>query len=435
MQKILVLSVLASSLLFSQEKVDIIKQKGMAYFKANNFQLAIEEFTKIDNYNQSSNIDFYLARSYYELGMYEKALIAYERVLINEPDNKRAQLEIAQTYLMLNSLEIAKISFLELKSDPTIPQVVKDNIENRLKFIDEKTKKHFFASTLMFGWGYDDNIENNNTNKYLGFAPDYGANLENPSPYKTKSSFYETALMFNHMYKYDENIALKNSLVFYKQDFTKDQTKQLDLVSFNTTPMYQIDNISYGVTFGIDNVLYGDNRYLNNYSLTPKISYLIDDTKMYETSIKFLTKKFVQEVDEKSDSWIYEYQNKLMIQTQNYGMFDVSLTLARENKDNLQPNTNVAKDYETISLGNNYKIDKELTLNSSISYNNVNYHEENIFKSKRADDIYSLNLGLSYSYDKDLTFGLNYSYVRQDSNQTSTDYDKNTVKTSIYYSF
>ncbi len=435
MNKVLVLSALISSLLFSQENVDVIKQKGIEYYKANNFQLAIEEFTKIDDYKQSLNIDFYLARSYYALGMYEKALIAYERILINEPDNKKVQLEIAQTYLMLDSLEIAKISFLELLNDPTIPTVVKDNIENRLKFIDQKTKKHFFASTFMFGWGYDDNI--NNTTSINSF----NINVSNlglvnvPSGDRLKSSFYETALLFNHMYKYDENIALKNGLVFYKQDFTRDSNKQLDVISFNTTPMYQMGDFSYGVILGIDNILYGDNRYLNNYSLSPKLSYLIDDTKIYETSLKFLTKRFVQETDEGNNSWVYEYQNRLMFQTQNYGMFDVSLVFGRE-IDDKNIRYDVAKDYETLSLGNNYKIDKELTLNSSISFNNVNYEDKNtLFETKRADDIYSAILGLSYSYDKDLTFGLNYSYVRQDSNQIPTDYDKSTIKTSVYYSF
>ena len=55
-------------------------------------------------------------------------------------------------------------------------------------------------------------------------------------------------------------------------------------------------DISYGLIFGMDNVLYGDNQYLNNYSLTPKISYLIDPTKIYETSVKFLNKNFVKEI-------------------------------------------------------------------------------------------------------------------------------------------
>lgn len=431
MRKITLLSILTASLLFAQEDIQSIKQSGIEYFKNNNYKLAIDEFTKISDYKQSASVDFYLARSYYELGMYEKALIVYERILINEPENKRVQLEIAQCYLMLDSLEIAKVSFLELLNDSTIPQVVRENIENRLKYIDEKTKKHFFALTLMFGWGYDDNIGSNNpTSFYTKYLPEPLAGTN-----KVKSSFYETAALFNHMYKYDENLSFRNGLVFYKQDFSQDDSKQLDVISLNTAPVYQIGDFSYSLTLGIDNVLYGDNRYLNNYSLTPKVSYLIDPSKIYETGVKFLTKRFVQETDEGNNSWVYEYQNRFIYQTENYGMFDLSLALGRE-IDEKNIRYDVSKDYETLSLGNSYKIDEQFTINSSISYSNVNYKDKNpLFETKRADDIYSFILGVSYNYTKDLVLGLNYSYVNQDSNQTPSEYNKNTIKTSMYYSF
>lgn len=431
MKKIALLSVLTASILFSKENVEDIKSKGIEYFKSNNYSLAVEEFLKINDYSQSSNIDFYLARSYYELGMDEKALIIFERILINEPDNKRVQLEIAQTYLMLDSYDIAKVSFQELIDDPSIPTVVKSNIEDRLKFIDEKTKKHFFSSTLMFGWGYDDNI--NNTINVSSYNSNYG--VLNREGNIVKSTFYETAALFNHIYKYNDDLSFRNGLVFYKQDFTKDATKQLDVMSFNSTPVYQIGDFSYGLIFGIDNVLYGDNRYLNNYSLTPKISYLIDPTKIYETSIKFLSKRFVQETDEKNNSWVYEYQNKIMFQTADFGIFDLSLSLGRE-IDEKNITTDVSKDYETLSLGDSYRIDEQFSINSSISFSNVNYSDINsLFDTKRKDNIYGFLIGLGYSCNKELSLGLTYNYVNQDSNQTPSDYDKNTIKTSIYYTF
>ncbi len=431
MKKIVLISVLTASILFSKENVEEIKSKGIEYFKANNYSLAVEEFLKINDYKQSSSIDFYLARSYYEMGMYEKALIIFERILINEPDNKRVQLEIAQTYLMLDSYDIAKVSFQELIDDPSIPTVVKSNIEDRLKFIDEKTKKHFFSSTLMFGWGYDDNIGSNNPNDFFITGIPFPVSGTD----KVNSTFYETAALFNHMYKYNDDLSFRNGLVFYKQDFTKDATKQLDVMSLSTTPIYQIGDFSYGLIFGIDNVLYGDNRYLNNYSLTPKISYLMDPTKIYETSIKFLSKRFTQETDEKNNSWVYEYQNKIMFQTADFGIFDLSLSLGRE-IDEKNITADVSKDYETLSIGDSYRIDEQFSINSSLSFSNVNYADINpSFDTKRKDNIYGFLIGLGYSCNKELSLGLTYNYVNQDSNQTPSDDDKDTIKPSVYYTF
>ena len=133
MKKIIILSILASSIIFAQENIEDIKLKGLEFYKNNNYQLAIDEFEKIKDYNKSSSIDFYLARSYYETSQFEKGLAIYERIQINDPDNKRVKLEIAQTYLMLDSYETAKIGFQELLDDSSIPDVVKSNIEARLK--------------------------------------------------------------------------------------------------------------------------------------------------------------------------------------------------------------------------------------------------------------------------------------------------------------
>ncbi len=436
MKKLILFSILTSSLIFAQDNdVEKIKQKGIEFYKNNEFSSAIEEFTKIDDYKQSSNIDFYLARSYYEIEMFEKALAVYERILINEPENKRVKLEIAQTYLMLKSYEIAKTSFKELLEDSSIPESVKININERLKQIEEKTKKHFISSSIIFGVGQDTNINNTTSiDSYQLNISNLGT-LDIQSDDKVKSSFYETALLFNHLYNLDESFSFRNNLVFYRQDFTKDKSKQLDVISLSTTPVFTDNDVSYGLTFGIDNILYGDNHYLNNYSLTPKISYTIDQTKIYETGIKFLNKDFIQETDSGNKSLVYEYQNRLILQTQDIGIFDISLAFGRENPKD-KSRYDVEKEYGTISLVNNYKISEQFSLNSLLSFNNVNYRDENpLFEEKRKDDIYSLMFGLGYLYSKDINLGLNYSYVNQNSNYVPNDYNKSVIKTTIIHDF
>ena len=96
----------------------------------------------------------------------------------------------------------------------------------------------------------------------------------------------------------------------------------------------------------------------------------------------------------------------------------------------------VSKNYETILLGNNYRINEKFSINSSLSFNNVNYTDMNtLFDTNRKDDIFNVLFGLGYSYSKDLGLGLTYNYVNQNSNQTPSDYDKNSIKSSLYYTF
>lgn len=427
MKKVIVLSILATSLIFAQENIEDIKLKGLEFYKNDNYQLAIDEFIKIKDYNQSSSIDFYLARSYYEVGQYEKALAIFERIQIKEPDNTRVKLEIAQTYLMLDSFETAKLGFQELLDDISIPDVVKSNIATKLKQIDEKNTKHTFSSTLMFSWGEDSNINNTSNGYIVGYSND-----------KVKSTFYETALLFNHMYNYSDNMFFKNAITLYKQNFTEDSSKQLDVISLNSTPILKdSNNIAYMLSFGFDNVLYGDKQYLNNYSISPKISYAIDSNLVYETNVKFLNKKFINENDQSNNSMVYEYQNRLFFQTQDYGIFDFGLVFGKEKREKeIDFSYNVSKDYISLLLGNIYQINDLYTLGSNISYINSDYRDLNpLFAEKRKEDTYNLMLNLSYAYSKDMILALIYNYINQDSNQTLYTYDKNIIKTSIYYTF
>jgi hypothetical protein len=75
-------------------------------------------------------------------------------------------------------------------------------------------------------------------------------------------------------------------------------------------------------------------------------------------------------------------------------------------------------------------------INSNVGFTNSNYRDLNpLFEEKRKDDIYNFMLNLSYAYSKDTIVALIYNYINQNSNQVPTDYDKNILKTSIYYSF
>jgi hypothetical protein len=87
-------------------------------------------------------------------------------------------------------------------------------------------------------------------------------------------------------------------------------------------------------------------------------------------------------------------------------------------------------------MGNSYQINDSYMINSNVGFTNSNYRDLNpSFEEKRKDDIYNFMLNLSYAYSKDTIVALIYNYINQNSNQVPTDYDKNILKTSIYYSF
>lgn len=438
MKKILLSLTVVSSLLLANETQNLsqtIITKAMKSYQNKNYKVALEEFLKIKSFSDSAKVDYYIGRSYYELGDYEQALAAYERVAINEPNNKRVILETAQTYFMLGMYDEARSRFDIILADPTVPEIVKSNILTRLNTIDSKTKKHFTNFGVLVGYGFDTNINNTTgVSSYSVYIPQLTTNL-NLTPEKEKdSTFQEIGAVFNHIYKYAENLAFRNGATFYRQVYTEDSSKDLSLISFSTTPIYTVDKTNYMMTFGIDHIWYDDEAYLNNYYIAPKISHLIKDNLIYEGSIKVTQKDFFKPNTNK-DSISYELSNKIMQQDNKYGIIGLEAILGTEKRDK-NVRTDVSRDYFTLRLNHTYKLSSQISLNSNISYSDVDYKYKDInFLTKRDDEIYNIGVGLSYEYSKQATIGLTYNYTNQNSNHEPFDYDKQVVKTSLYYNF
>ncbi|MDY0327945.1 MAG: tetratricopeptide repeat protein [Arcobacteraceae bacterium] len=438
MKKLLLTTTFLASLTFANQDATIaqnIIQKAMKSYQDKNYKVALDEFLKIKSFSDSAKIDYYIGRSYYELGNYEQALVAYERVAINEPNNKRVILETAQTYFMLEMYEEARSRFDIILADPTVPEIVKSNILTRLNSIDSKTKKHFTNFSILLGYGFDTNINNTTgIGSYSVYIPQLSTNLNLAPDKKKDSTFQEAGAILSHIYKYSESLAFRNGVTFYTQSYTEDNSKDLSLISLNTTPIYTVGKTNYMMTFGYDHIWYDDEAYLNNYYISPKISHLINDNLIYEGSVKVTKKDFFKPNSDK-DSINYELSNKIMKQDNKYGIFGLEGILGTEKRDKTT-RTDVSRDYATLRLSHTYKLSSQISINSNISYSDIKYKYTDVnFLSKRDDESYNLGVGFSYEYNKKTTLGLSYNYTNQNSNHEPFDYDKQVVKTSLYYNF
>ncbi len=165
---------------FNKKEVIVKKSKtdistynnALQHYKQKNYKKAYELFSEAFTKDMGNKqINFYLGRSAYEIGMYEIALSAYERVFLVEPTNVRVKLEIAQTYLAMKLYTQAKKEFSEILQNK-LPVKVREKIENSISFINNKEKKHFVNNTLIFGFNYDSNINNSaNASDYSIYFP------------------------------------------------------------------------------------------------------------------------------------------------------------------------------------------------------------------------------------------------------------------------
>lgn len=379
--------------------------------------------------------NFFYARSAYETAHYDIALGSYEKILLQEPDNLRVKLEIAQCYFRLNKFDKAKEQFNEvLKHD--IPQNVRENIKAGIASIDKKNKKNFFQAALVFGLLYDSNIDNNaDAEDYSIYVDGLGTlDLSNDGK-KRNDKASQLIGVLNHTYKFDSNKAIENRFTAFTQNYSKHAGKDISVISIESAPAYYTRDYKAALAFGYDHVQLGHKDYLKNYSVTARLNKKINDTLNYQGYFKLNKKDFAKEDNKDKNSYTAELFNSLSCQSKDYGINTLSLTLGKD--DSRQGSrTDVNKNYYTLSASNSYSISKTLILNSSLSYKEMGYKDEDInFLSKREDINIVYSIGILKSINKNISAGTNIQYIDNQSNHEPFEYDKYLVKGFVQFGF
>jgi|GEM_PF-1220160 len=417
-----------SSSLFSQDFLEEdYYSKALISFQKNSFNESYLNLSKyLQNNKLNKNLAFILGRSAYEIGKFEEALVAYDFVLKEEPNNIRVKLEVAQTYFQMQRYDDAKVIFEEVLLKENIPSQVRKNIELTLATLNTKNKRNFLKTTLVFGFGYDSNIEN--------YSSDY---LDLSSTNKKTDMTTEYILSLNHMYKMTDSIGFDNKFVGYSQKYNDYTNNNIDLVILGSAISYYLNNYKLSLGFDYNHVWLNNNHYLNNYALIPSLQYKVNKELDYIISFKTLKKDFKQTEYNYKDSIFYEIENTLNYSSEKYGINIFSTSLGTENKSEGE-HYNIDNKFVSLKYDNRYPLTKELMLTNSIEYYKDLYDLENtIFNNtRRTDDKITLNTGVIKSIDKNLSLGANLNYIDNNSNQDLFyTYDKYSLKTNIYYSF
>lgn len=106
-----------------------------------------------------------------QVGDFEGAIAALERMLVVEPDLPRVRLELGVLYFRLGSYEVAATYFDELLADEAVPESIKDQVRAFSEEVESRTSRHRFTGSLYGGLRYQSNAiagPNSNSIRLLG---------------------------------------------------------------------------------------------------------------------------------------------------------------------------------------------------------------------------------------------------------------------------
>ena len=423
----LAISSLVSTSLFSEDLNSSDYNNAMLNFQNNNYKESYSYLNKYLEKNKiNKNIAFMLGRSAYEIGKFEEALSAFNLILMEEPSNSRVKLEVAQTYFAMENYDESEKIFKDVLKNDSLPPLVKKNVELTLESLKQTNKKNYLRTTLMFGFGYDSNIENYSS-EYLTLS----------SNNERSDRITDYVFSLNHEYKFLDNLSLENKFLGYSQKYLDYQEKNIDLIVLGTALAYYKGDYKYSVGLDFNHVWLDKTGYLNNYAVSPSIQYKINKDLEYKSAVKLLKKDFKQTDYEYKDSTLYEWQNSLILSTVDYGLNTFTLSFGRDIKDK-GTHYYVDNDFASLKYENSYPISNTLILNNFLEYYKDIYKENSLLSdgTRRKDDKVIFNTGVIRSINENFAIGANISYINNNSNQELFySYDKYLIKSNMYYSF
>jgi len=316
MKKIIMLFVASLYTLQLHADINAEYQEAIESYKKKEFSKSYTLFSKLYLSKLSdAKLNFYLGRSAYEVGEYEVALAAFERVAILDSGNLRNQLEMARTYFMLGMYADAQNSFESVLANPNIPQNVRTNIELYLAKVTKVQEKSFTYVSLDLDWLYDSNVN------YGSLDSEYNINAGGSSlkvsSEKREDSAVTVGAALNNIYDFGDKggFALKNSLDIYAKTYFKEHDYDVGYVAYVPELLYKDIKSRYSIGAVIDRLYLGSKSYMQSVGVVPKLEYLHTTTLRSICKVKLQQKFFLEDrvadLDANHYELSYELQNIL----------------------------------------------------------------------------------------------------------------------------
>lgn len=419
---------LASSLEDFQKRYD----EAVKIYDAHNYAKAYELFNTLWELSpEDAEVNFYLGRSALELKKYDDAAIAFDRVLIFNPNHTRTRLEMARLYFETKQYEAAQAE-LDGTLSETLPQNIQDMVTSMQKTIAQQQSNHLFRGTLMLALDYDTNIAND---VGRGVTQNIFTSIND----KRKSAGIAEILLFNHAYDMGEkgSWAWESNFMAYNKNMTQYADRDLLIFTLASGPTYTFDTYKLSFLASYDNVNLGSDAYLGTGGMSINLKKIISPTLVAEADIsKKRTIYDAQSSTSDFDSMIYTFGIRKSI-----GDDPWLLSTYLSYKDDKE-RANDATQYGISKAEWAYKIELSKELSKGLrglvayTYKDIDYDEyDAFFLINRKDKENYYNMGLTYAIDKQSVLMLNHSYTDHNSNNALGQYTKNVTSVAYMRSF
>lgn len=427
MKKMVLFVVCLNFVLLASEPNENRYTQALELYKNKQYQLAYDSFRSLNQKNiEDENINYYLGRSAFALKLFEEAISAYERILIANPKNFRAKLEMARCYFELQDHKQSKIVFEELL-DEKLPKQVQENIQSYLAQIDRLQQRSFLSGAGIFGLVYDSNPASDPIADTIvvGGIP--------TTPNKSGEDFaHQEVLALTHIYDFGQigGYKLKTDAIVFNKVLFEFSDKNVFFLSMSPKLSYQGERFESEAGFGFDRLWYGSESFMNVPFFFSKIIYSMSEHSKITSELKYQIKSNIPDAnkDKNAKTLGYKIGYNKSFSPKLDGSLQGFFTHEKQYEGGFTPEIDYLEG--GVQTGVQYKWKEECFLGATLEYRHIKYKDFNplLNSNKREDKSYSAAITLLFPklIEGIIVQGVT-NFTRVDSNYPQNNYDKTTL--------
>ena len=470
-------------------------EQGITYYKQESYDEALTFLQKAKKEDPKSSLAaYYLGITYKQLQNYKEAKTHLKDAVTLTPKIKEALLELTEVLYQLNELEEAKkyVEIAEKESikpaqtaflkglillkegsnleaveafkkakeiDPALQQTADYQIG--IAYLKEKKfeeAKGVFREVIVqdpntdlaaFANRYVEALEKKKEAEKpfrftIGLAGQYDDNvLLKPSDATvaadiTNEDDYREVVTFRgeHRKKFTEKFGLNSQYSLYYAHQNNIGLYDVLSNSITETPTYYFEKGTVGLPLSYNYTHVGEKKYLSAFTVNPLLNLIFGKTQMGQLSFKYQRKDFLRSpanADENRDS--NDFGGGLgwfLFFAENKGFFNLRYEI---NKDDTEGNNwqYLGNRVNATILYPFFEKFKISIFGDAFIQDFSNTHT--VFNVERKDRVYTASTMLAYNFWKNSELQFRYTYVKDDSNITVYNYDRNVYSVGIEYKF
>jgi hypothetical protein len=371
--------------------------------------------------------DYYFGASAVDSGDASQGVFALERVLLLEPGNQAARLELARGYFQLEEYQRSRNEFeIVMQSEP--PEEVQEKVQNFLDAIRRKESRYrtTAASFFRIGAGHDSNANaatDDETTTFFGNNGTVGAKIAlNPNSRAAASRFTDIALGANFSFPLTPSWAIRTGTSLEASLYSDDIASDVNTTVFNFYGGVEqtLKNHKLSYTASHQALVLKDDFYRNLSSFSLGWRYNLNEKSLVSAFARLGQIEYQRANDNlrDTDSTVIgaRYLYKLGATFSPIIIAGVQLGSDHAQREDPTIKAFVERDFSGFNLGTQLSFSQKSALSANMNWLKSEYiGTDPRFNQSREDELFSIRLEHNYLITK--RWKIN-SYINHSDNQS-----------------